>query len=117
MAGHNALSKRLLQRLDWIALAEATERRSKLLRAVSGSADCMTRSAVASKQRLAAFEILRGTLTECHDRCESGQHPNSCQAAGGKSRLSSVDRRLASAAQSAVMRSASCRCHASCSLV
>jgi len=32
----------------------------------------MTRSAVASKQRFAAFEILRGgTLTECRDSCDS----------------------------------------------
>ena len=59
MAGHDALSKRFLQRLDWIALAKTAERRSKLLRAVSGSTDCMTRSAVAGKQRFTAFQILR----------------------------------------------------------
>src|SRR6516165_9589583 len=118
MTGHNAFSKRFLQRLNWIALAKATERRSKLLRAVSGSADCMTRSAVASKQRFTAFEVLRvRSLSECHGRYGGGQQSASYQAAGVKSRFSNVDRRLASAAQTAVMRSASCRCHASCSLV
>src|SRR5215475_14080196 len=118
MTRHNAFPKRLLQRFNWVALAKATERRSKFLRAVSSSADCMTRSAVASKQRFTAFEVLcERSLAKCHGRDCGGQHCVSDQAAGGKSRFSNVDRRLASAAQSAVIRSASCRCHASCSLV
>ena len=74
MTGHDALSKRFLQRFDWIALAKATERRSKLLWAVSSSADCMTRSTVAGKQRFTAFEILRvGSLTEYCGRYGDGQ--------------------------------------------
>ena len=52
MAGHDALSQRLLQGLNRIALSESAKRRRKFVRAVTAATDRMARCAIVREQLL-----------------------------------------------------------------